>query len=68
MEKLEYFIIAPTETVECMTIEKTFQGAYKISTVIDGRLFVKQYFFYTRTNAVKLFKQELKQLNYETRL
>lgn len=31
-----------------MTIKKTFQGAWKISAIINGYLVTRQYFGYTR--------------------
>jgi hypothetical protein len=43
-----------------MTIEKTSQGAWRISTVINGYLFTRQYFFYTKREAIIEFKSELK--------
>ena len=34
----------------------TFQGAFALSTMINGHLFEKQYFFYTKRQAFKLFR------------
>lgn len=44
-----------------MSIEKTFQGAWRISDIIAGYLFTRQYFFYTKREAVALFREEVKQ-------
>jgi len=43
-----------------MSIEKTFQGAYKISQIYKGYLVSRQYFGYTKKQAISLFKQYLK--------
>jgi hypothetical protein len=45
-----------------MTIEKTFQGAWKISTIHKGYLVTQQYFFYTKKEAIAEFKEYLKTL------
>lgn len=39
-------------------IEKSFQGAYKI-TGVNG---VKQYFYYSKKDAIKLYNKECKKL------
>ncbi len=46
-----------------MTIsyEKTFQGAWKLSAVYQGQYFTKQYFGYTKREAAKEFRNEVKQ-------
>jgi hypothetical protein len=44
-----------------MTIEKTYQGAWRISAIIDGHLVTKQYFGYSKKEAVALFKEETTQ-------
>jgi hypothetical protein len=41
-----------------MSIEKTFQGAYKI---INGYLVSKQYMGYTKREAIQAFKEFTKQ-------
>lgn len=41
-----------------MTIERTFQGAYKISAIVNGYLVSKQYMGYTKREAIQAFKQE----------
>jgi len=43
-----------------MTIEKTFQGAWRISTIHNGEYITMQYFGYTKREAVALFKAYLK--------
>lgn len=40
-----------------MTIEKTFQGAWKISAIINGYLVTRQYMGYTKKEAIRLFKE-----------
>lgn len=44
-----------------MTIEKTFQGAYKISVNINGYLVTRQYMGYTKREAIQAFKEFTKQ-------
>jgi hypothetical protein len=39
-----------------MTIERTFQGAYKISANVNGYLVTRQYMGYTKREAIELFK------------
>lgn len=39
-------------------IERTFQGAWLISAMIDGYLVSKQYMGYTKKEAVSMFQQE----------
>lgn len=39
-------------------IERTFQGAWLISAMIDGYLVCKQYMGYTKKEAVSMFQQE----------
>jgi hypothetical protein len=43
-----------------MSINITFQGAIEISDIIDGRLISRQYFGYTKKQAINLFKAETK--------
>lgn len=43
-----------------INITQTFQGAWKLSTIKNGYLFTKQYSGYTKSQALKLFKQEVK--------
>ena len=44
-----------------MSIEKTFQGAWRISVVLDNHLVTRQYFEYTRAEAIAQFKQDTKE-------
>jgi hypothetical protein len=39
-----------------MTIERTFQGAYKISAIVNGYLVTRQYMGYTKREAIQRFK------------
>jgi hypothetical protein len=41
-----------------MTIDKNAEGAWRISDIIDGYLVTKVYYFYTKREAMKLFRQE----------
>jgi hypothetical protein len=42
--------------------EKTFQGAHRFYALDkSGHLFSQQYFFYTKLEALRLFKNELKE-------
>ena len=41
--------------------EKTFQGAHKFYAIDkSGHLFTMQYFYYTKREALRLFKNELR--------
>lgn len=42
-----------------MTIEKTFQGAWRISDIVNGQYVTRQYFFYTKKEAIAEFKSEM---------
>lgn len=44
-----------------MTAEKTFQGAWRISDIVNGHLFTRQYFGYTKKEAIAAYKAEAKQ-------
>jgi hypothetical protein len=44
-----------------MSIERTFQGAYKISAIVNGYLVTKQYMGYTKREAIQAFKDFTKQ-------
>ena len=47
-----------------MIIEKNkINGSLIISDIKNGYLFKKVYYFYTKKQAVKMFKKELKQIN-----
>ena len=41
-----------------MTARKTFQGAWEISDIIDGYLVTRQYFGYTKMEAMNAFKSK----------
>jgi hypothetical protein len=41
-----------------MTIERTIQGAWRISDIIGGYLEVKQYFGYSKSEALRAFIAE----------
>lgn len=43
-----------------MTIEKTFQGAYRVSDIINGQYVSRQYFGYTKKEAIAEFKHEVR--------
>jgi hypothetical protein len=44
-----------------ISIEKTFQGAWKLSAMIKDQLIQRQYHGYTKEEALKLFKQFIKE-------
>ena len=41
-----------------MTITKNNNGSWCVSKIIDGYLINRVYFFYTKKEALQLFKQE----------
>ena len=43
-----------------MTITKNIQGAYVISAIVRGYLVTRTYFYYTKAEAIQLFKAEVK--------
>ena len=43
-----------------MTATKTFQGAWRISAVHNGYLVSRQYFGYTKREAIAQFRAELR--------
>lgn len=43
-----------------ITIEYTFQGAIRISAIVDGYLVTRQYMGYTKREAISLFRQKYK--------
>ncbi len=45
-------------SIYSLEIERTFQGAWRISAIVDGYLVSKQYMGYTKKEAVSLFQQE----------
>jgi hypothetical protein len=42
-----------------MNIEKTMYGSLKISVLIQNQLFERQYYGYSKTEAIKKFKTEV---------
>jgi hypothetical protein len=47
--------------------EKTTQGAWCVSSVVDGQLITRSYFRYTKTEAKEEFKNDLKRTNKKAR-
>lgn len=45
-------------SIHLLEIERTFQGAWRISAIVDGYLVSKQYMGYTKKEAVALFQEE----------
>lgn len=43
-----------------MTVEKTALGAWRVSDLINGLLVSRVYFYYTKKEAIKAFKKEMK--------
>lgn len=41
-----------------LQIEKTFQGAWRISAMVNGYLVSKQYFGYTKKEAISQFQHD----------
>lgn len=41
-----------------MTVRKTFQGAWEVSSIINGYLVTRQYIGYTRKEAIQMFLKE----------
>ena len=41
-----------------MSIDKNSEGAWRISDVVDGYLVTRRYYGYTKSEAIKLFKEE----------
>lgn len=46
-----------------LSIEKTFQGAWRISAMVNGYLVSEQYMGYTKREAVAMFKEQHKGAN-----
>ncbi len=40
------------------SVEKTIQGAWRVSGIVNGYLKTRQYFGYTRTESIRLWKEE----------
>ena len=53
---VQWLLITLQHKGDTMTIERTFQGAYKISAIVNGYLVTKQYMGYTKREAVEAFK------------
>lgn len=51
---------ATLEELERMTIERTFQGAWRITTVHESRLVSRLYFYMTKRQAIALFLEEMR--------
>lgn len=45
-----------------ISINRTFQGAWELSTIVGDRYIYRQYMGYTKKEAVSLFKQYLREL------
>jgi len=45
-----------------MIIDKNNEGAWRVSDIINGYWETKVYYFYSKKEAVKLFRQHKKQL------
>lgn len=41
-----------------ISIEKTFQGAWKCTAIINGRLFTRYYMGYTKRESLRLFRED----------
>jgi len=46
-----------------MTITKNINGYYVISDIVRGHLFTRVYAGYTKCEAIRLFKQDVKKVN-----
>lgn len=44
-----------------MTIERTFQGAWRISAMIDGYLVTRQFLGYTKKEAIAAFRGAIRE-------
>ena len=45
-----------------MTIDKTSEGAIRITAIVSGYLVTRRYYFYTRREAIRSFKAEFPQV------
>lgn len=43
-----------------ITYERTFQGAHRFTTVVNGYLFTRQYVFFTKREALAFFRAEVR--------
>jgi hypothetical protein len=48
--------LEPNQTTTIMTIEKTIQGAWRITDIIGGQLVSRVYFGYGKREAMRQFK------------
>jgi hypothetical protein len=42
-----------------MTIEKTIQGAWRLSAIVDNHIVTRVYFGYTKRQALNAFREEM---------
>lgn len=45
-----------------MSIERNYSGAWVISDIIEGYLVTRQYYFYTKREAIRQFRAEFPQV------
>ena len=45
-------------SIYSLEIERTFQGAWRISAIVDGYLVSKQYMGYTKKEDIALFQEQ----------
>lgn len=45
-----------------ITIDRTFQGAWQLSTIVGDRYIHRQYMGYTKQEAISLFKEYIQDL------
>ena len=43
-----------------ISYEKTFQGAWRLTAMVNGSFFTRQYFGYTKKEATLEFRQDIK--------
>lgn len=43
-----------------MTIEKNNEGAWVVSDIVNGYRVARRYYYYSKREAVRLFKQEMR--------
>ena len=55
---LQLDILLNLQRGQKMIINKNKEGAWRISDIINGYWITEVYYFYTRKNAIKLFKQQ----------
>ena len=41
-----------------MTIDKNIEGAWRITDIINDQLITKVYYYYTKKEAIQLFKKQ----------